>query len=137
MTRCSTVGGVQVIRINEQSNTPIYQQVYDELLNLIVLKVLPEHEKLPSVREMALNLKINPNTIQKTYKALEHDGFIYSKPGKGNFVKSEEEVRLLYKDTLVETLKTVIDTWKSYGMSHEDITKAVSLILKESNDAEN
>lgn len=126
-----------MIQINEQSTTPIYQQVYDEILNLIVLKVLGEHEKLPSVRELALLLKINPTTIQKAYKALDMDGFIYSKPGKGNFVKAEGEVKLLYKDTLVDALKTTLQMWSDYGMSTDEIQEAVYEILREGKHVKN
>lgn len=126
-----------MIQINEKSTTPIYQQVYDELLNLIVLKVISEHEKLPSVRELAISLQINPNTIQRAYKALENDGFVYSKPGKGNFVKGKEQVTSLYKESLVSTLKEVVGTWLNYGVSKEEIYKAVEEILKEKKYAKN
>ncbi len=121
-----------MIQINEQGTTPIYQQVYEGLLNLIVLKVIPEHEKLPSVRELALTLKINPTTIQKAYKALDHDGYTYAKPGKGNFVEKEEVVRELYKKVLTLDLQAAINTWLSYGMSSDEVLKAVNEILKES-----
>lgn len=59
-----------MIQINENSQKAIYQQVYDGLLNLIVLKVMSADDKLPSVRELALMLKINPNTIQKPIRPL-------------------------------------------------------------------
>lgn len=121
-----------MIQINESSTMPIYQQVYNGLLNLIVLKVMPEHEKLPSVRELALELRINPNTIQKTYKALDQDGFIYSKPGKGNFVKDYQEVKELYQKNLNRVLKEAIETWLNFGISSQEIQSAVGEILKES-----
>ena len=62
---------------------PIYEQVKDSLRRLIVSGALPPDEKLPSVRELAAQLVINPNTIQRAYRELEHEGYIVSVPGKG------------------------------------------------------
>ncbi|RDU38852.1 GntR family transcriptional regulator [Neobacillus piezotolerans] len=69
-----------------RSRKPIYEQLVDKLKELIVNEVLKPDEQLPSVRTLAQELTINPNTIQKAYRELEIQGFIYSLKGKGSFV---------------------------------------------------
>ena len=75
-----------MIQINYGHSKPIYEQVKDSLRQLMLTGVLKENEKLPSVRELAVQLTINPNTIQRAYRELESEGYIVSIPGKGSFV---------------------------------------------------
>lgn len=72
--------------INYRDPRPIYEQVKDRLRLAIITGSISADEKIPSVRELAGQLAINPNTIQRAYRELETDGFIYSVPGKGSFV---------------------------------------------------
>ena len=81
-----------MITINFRDSRPIYEQVKDALRRLIVSGALPPDEKLPSVRELAAQLVINPNTIQRAYRELEHEGYIVSVPGKGSFSRARSEV---------------------------------------------
>ncbi len=74
-----------------KSRLPIYEQLVEKLKQLIVSDILTAHEQLPSVRQLANQLTINPNTIQKAYRELEQLGFIYSLPGKGSFVSPVQE----------------------------------------------
>jgi GntR family transcriptional regulator len=74
-----------LISLNYRDSRPIYEQLEEKLRRLILSGALPEGEKLPSVRELAGQLAINPNTIQRAYRELEQKGFIYSIPGKGSF----------------------------------------------------
>lgn len=120
-----------MIEINEKSSTPIYQQIYESFIKLIVLKILVEGEKLPSVRELALLLKINPNTIQKAYKALEHDQFIVSQKGKGNFVNPYKQVVGLYKKDIEDKLKLNLKAMMSVGESKETLMSYVNSIMEE------
>ena len=78
-----------MISINFRDSRPIYEQVKDALRRLIVSGALPPDEKLPSVRELASQLVINPNTIQRAYRELEHEGYIVSVPGKGSFARAQ------------------------------------------------
>jgi len=126
----NTVGSGDVIQLNENSKVPIYQQVYDGLLDLIVLKVLDEEEKLPSVRELALMLEINPNTIQKAYKALEADGYILSVKGKGNFVARYQEIISVYENSTVEKLRQVLKDLMVMGLTKDEILKHVTSALE-------
>ncbi len=90
------IGGEVLIRIDNDNPKAIYEQIYDEIVRLIFSKSLKPDEKLPSVRELASMIRINPNTIQKAYKYLEEDNYIYSIKGVGNFVKDADELRNLH-----------------------------------------
>ena len=72
--------------INYRDGRPIYEQIVDEIEQMVVHDVLQPDSQLPSVRQMAAELSINPNTIQRAYSELESRGVIYSVKGKGNFV---------------------------------------------------
>ena len=75
-----------MISVNFRDPRPIYEQIKDNLRRLIVSGLLPVDSKLPSVREMASDLAINPSTIQRAYRELEAEGYICSQPGRGSFV---------------------------------------------------
>ena len=75
-----------MISVNFRDPRPIYEQIKDNLRRLIVTGLLPTGSKLPSVRERASDLAINPSTIQRAYRELETEGYISSQPGKGSFV---------------------------------------------------
>lgn len=80
-----------MISIDIKSRTPIYEQLYENTRKLILEGQMTENQKLPSVRELASLLTINPNTIQKAYKQLENEGYIYVTRGRGNFVNKVNE----------------------------------------------
>ena len=82
-----------LINIDYQDKRPIYEQVTEKLQNLIVNGILKENEKIPSVRNMAIELSINPNTIQRAYQELEREGYIYTVKGRGNFVSPKDSWR--------------------------------------------
>ncbi len=98
---------------------PLYEQIKDKIKRLIISGVLAEHDKIPSVRELAAQLAINPNTIQKAYKDLESEGYIYSQRARGSFVApvsetpENERIRLL-RAQLEETVKELFYLGESY-----------------------
>lgn len=77
--------------IDVKSRMPIYEQITENVKRLIIQGVLLPEEKLPSVRSLAQELTINPNTIQKAYRELEREGYVISRPGKGSFVNDMTE----------------------------------------------
>ena len=81
-----------MIRLNYRDSRPIYEQIMDGLRRMVVSAVLKPGDKLPSVRELAAQLAINPNTIQRAYRELEAEGYICSIPGKGSFAAERQEV---------------------------------------------
>ena len=93
-----------MFELDVRSRKPIYEQLVDKLKELIMNEILKPDEQLPSVRTLAQELTINPNTIQKAYRELEAQGFIYSLKGKGSFVnpvspkKDSEKVEAIMKE---------------------------------------
>lgn len=92
IVRLVQMGGISLIQLNYRDSKPIYEQIKDGLRKLVISSSLTANEKLPSVRELASNLAINPNTIQKAYRDLEGEGYIYTVAGKGTFVAEQQEV---------------------------------------------
>lgn len=81
-----------MIQLNYRDAKPIYEQIKDSMRKLIVSNSLSADEKLPSVRELASKLAINPNTIQKAYRELESEGYIYTVAGKGTFASGYAKI---------------------------------------------
>lgn len=86
-----------MIIIDYQDRTPIYEQLVNRFQMLIIKGILKPDEQMPSVRKLATDLSINPNTIQKAYTMLEQQGFIYPVKGRGNFVSPNPESGLKKK----------------------------------------
>ena len=82
-----------MFQLNYRDNRPFYEQIKDNLRQLVVTQSIGENERLPSVREMASALTINPNTIQRAYRELEKEGYIYTVPGKGSFAAAGNDLR--------------------------------------------
>ena len=118
-----------LINIDYSSNKAIYEQIYDEILRLILSNVLNPNDKLPSVRELASLTKINPNTIQKAYRALENDNYICTVKGKGNFVKSNDGLFDAHVKKQSEALQDILKSLKELSLSRTDIVELVNEIL--------
>ena len=80
-----------MIILNPTDSRPLYEQITEKIKELIIGGYLKDNDKVPSVRELASQLAINPNTIQKAYKLLESDGYIFAKPAKGYFVRMPDK----------------------------------------------
>ena len=81
-----------MISLNYRDSRPIYEQIKDGLRKLIVTGAIATDEKLPSVRALATQLSINPNTIQRAYEALEREGYVYTIAGRGTFAAPQKDV---------------------------------------------
>lgn len=107
------------MNIDVKSRKPIYEQIIDNVKDLIVRGIWPRDTQLPSVRQLATDLAINPNTIQKAYSELERQGIIYSMKSKGSFVASSvEELREGKKDELKGNLKLISREMRSLGIDY-------------------
>lgn len=97
-----TVIAKMKISVDFTSRKPLYEQLKENILRLAVLGVMEPDEQLPSVRTLAKELAINPNTVQKAYQELERDGVLYSSPGRGSFVSADvgqsEKLRAAVKE---------------------------------------
>ena len=81
-----------MIVLDYRDSRPLYQQVKDSLRRMMLTGLLEPDEKLPSVRSLATQLAINPNTIQRAYELLEAEGYVSSVPGKGSFAAPHHQV---------------------------------------------
>lgn len=90
-----------MLTLNYRDSRPIYGQIKDGLRRLIVTGALEPDEKLPSVRSMAMDLAINPNTIQRAYESLESEGYLYTVAGKGSFASPQAEVDPARREALL------------------------------------
>ncbi len=106
--------------INYRDPRPIYEQIVDELRKMIISGVFAADEKLPSVRILAQQLAINPNTIQRAYRELELSGYIYSVAGKGNFAAPRHEVDEGRRSALLAQLAETARELRYLGMSDEE-----------------
>lgn len=115
-----------MFELDVRSRKPIYEQLVDKLKELVITEVLKADEQLPSVRVMAQQLTINPNTIQKAYRELELQGYIYSIKGKGSFVsamspKQNSEKIMKMKNELIKLLSEAI----YLGITGEEIISII------------
>ena len=105
-----------MIILDYQDRRPIYEQITERFRTLIYQEALPAGSRLPSVRQLAMELSINPNTIQRAYMTLEQEGLIYPVKGKGNFVaetsliqeKSKEDFRKDFSELIKKGIQTGI-----------------------------
>lgn len=119
-----------MIRIDPNSSNPIYEQIYSEFVRLIVSRVLKPNERIPSVRELASTLRINPNTIVKGYKLLEMDNYIRSEQGKGYFVNERDESLSTYMKRIELNLKESIKSMRLIKMTDNEIIDFIRNLLK-------
>ena len=114
-----------MIQINYRDPRPIYEQLRDGFRQLILSGVLEPGSRMPSVRELAASLAINPNTIQRAYRELEAEGCICSAPGRGSFVCKTDAALLTRRAELSEQLRRAAKELRALGASDEEITALV------------
>ena len=115
-----------MITLNYRDSRPIYEQIKDGIKHLIIEGAIPHDEKLPSVRELASSLSINPNTIQRAYRELEQEGIIYSVPGRGSFAGMSDDARASHLDELYGRLADAVNSLLSSGAPPGDILNKVT-----------
>ena len=116
-----------MIILDYKDRRPIYEQVAEKLEKLMLLGILGENEPLPSVRSLAMELSINPNTIQRAYGELERQGYIYTVKGKGSFVAENSVMKEKRKKDLLIQVSEVIDEAIRLGISGEEIKNMVEI----------
>ena len=114
-----------MIGLNYRSSRPIYLQIADGLRQQILSGVLQPGDRLPSVRELAAELSINPNTIQRSYRELELDGWTMSIPGKGNFVCRSRQEHDPEKEKLLKEFDRIAAGLLALGMEPEALRRRI------------
>lgn len=115
--------------IDLQSRTPIYEQLYKRVVELTVKKQLRPNDKLPSVRELAKELGVNPNTVSKAFQNLERDGIIYSLAGRGSFISDKNGD--IIKQNAADNFKTAAKEAMTAGLSSDEMTDIVNKVFQD------
>jgi GntR family transcriptional regulator len=110
-----------IIMLDYKDTRPIYEQVVEKFQTLILKGVLEPDEQLPSVRSLAVELSINPNTIQRAYGELERQGFIYTVKGRGGFVRYNEDLLEIKKERLKKQLLEVMKEAEELNIPLEEL----------------
>ena len=114
-----------MININFRDPRPIYEQVKTTLRKLIVSGAMSPDEKLPSVRELASQLVINPNTIQRAYRELEQEGYIISIPGKGSYANLSAQVDEGRKKELLSAMDEIVTELLYLGVTLDELDRRI------------
>ncbi len=123
-----------MFKLNPETHLPIYEQIKEMVKNMIISGVLKDDERIPSVRELAMQMAINPNTIQKAYKELESDGYIYSLRSKGYFVSPIGMVKVSKRvEVLLNQLKSDVSELFYLGVDKEKLDSVLDEIYKGGN----
>ncbi len=121
-----------MINLDYKSGASLHQQIEAEIKALIVSGAMGADEQLPSVRELSISLTVNPNTVQRAYKQLEQDGFIYSIKGKGSFVASVSRDESAYRrGEIMEKLTKAARELAFLGAEKEELIAAIESVYKE------
>ncbi len=106
-----------MIVIDYRDKRPLYEQVAEKLAQLIICGALESNAKLPSVRSLAMDLSINPNTIQRAYAQLEQDGYIYTVVGRGNYVTDRSDWQKGYQSIARSQLEEALQKARTSGLA--------------------
>ncbi len=113
-----------VLTVDPRSGVPIYLQVIEQIKRSVAVGVLSSGEQLPTVKQLALDLTINPNTVAKAYRELERDGVIETSPGRGSFVKANgvtETTKAAATDVARDAIEAAVREAKSIGLDADEI----------------
>lgn len=107
-----------MIQLDPTSRVPVYQQIKEQITELIVMGVFPPESRLPSVRALATETGLNPNTVQKAYQELEGEGVIYTVGGKGCFVGGRENAAEANRERAENELRETLRQARLAGIDH-------------------
>ena len=117
-----------MIILDYRDRRPIYEQIVERFQELMVSGVMEEDSQLPSVRSLAMELSINPNTIQKAFSVLEQEGYIFSVKGRGNFVSESASLFEKKKGSCLEDLRRLLFHAKELGILESDCTAVLAQV---------
>lgn len=122
-----------MFQLDLRSRRSIYEQVVDNIKELIIAGVLSVEERLPSVRDLSKTLTVNPNTVQKAYRELEYQGFVYTVQGLGTFVSAREDVKMDERrlGEIKDGFRVLLRELGYLGMTKEQISSVFDDLLSE------
>ena len=114
--------------LDYRSRLPIYEQLYQNITRMAALGALAKNEQIPSVRALAQELGVNPNTVQKAYRQLEEEGLIQSRPGAGSHITaSREQIDQIRSELFRTEVQETVAAMKGMGLKKEE---AVELLRR-------
>ncbi|MCR4955525.1 MAG: GntR family transcriptional regulator [Lachnospiraceae bacterium] len=114
-----------MISINYRDSRPIYEQIADSLRIQIAKKLILPDEKLPSVRELASELSINPNTIQRAIRLLEQEGYVYTIAGRGTFAAKIQRDESPRRQELLEKFDELCKELMVYDVTKDELLERI------------
>lgn len=120
-----------MIVLDYKDRRPIYEQVTERFKELILLGVLKANEQLPSVRNLAMELSINPNTIQRAYAELERLGIVYCIKGKGNFVAENTKLLEIKQEELKQFIKDLVKKADELSLNQDELINQIKAYYRE------
>lgn len=114
-----------MIQIDLQSRVPLYEQLQEQIIRLLMLGILDENQQLPSVRALAREVGVNPNTVAKAYQQLEQQGIIYTVSGRGSFVSPDVLSLQSLRQAALQEVLDAVDKALSRGVSPQQLLDAI------------
>jgi GntR family transcriptional regulator len=119
------------LRLDDSSGIPVYLQLRDQILHAIARGLLHGGDQLPTVREVAVALAVNPNTVNRAYAELERDGVLATQRGRGTFVADHQRLpQRPHRVKLAEAAERFVAQVRALGFEGDDIVRAVSNQIK-------
>ena len=110
-----------MILIDYKDRRPIYEQIIETFQQMILCGALEANQPMPSVRSLAMELSLNPNTIQRAYQELERSGYIYTVKGKGSFVSEVTNAAKNKRVEIANSMKELVKQANSLGITHTEL----------------
>ena len=119
-----------MIQLNYKEPRPLYEQIKESIRKMVISNAFLADEKLPSVREMASQLAVNPNAIERAYQELEQDGYVYRRKDEGTFVAKENRVNEMRRRELMQKFDLVVRELSELSVSSNELAERVEVITK-------
>ena len=119
-----------MIQLNYKEARPLYEQIKESIRKMVISNAFLADEKLPSVREMASQLAVNPNAIERAYQELEQDGYVYRRKDEGTFVAKENRVNEMRRRDLMQKFDLVVRELSELSVSSNELAERVEVITK-------
>ena len=115
-----------MLTVDVRSRTPLYEQIKNQIMELVVIGALQPHDPLPSTRQLAAQLSLNFNTVKKAYQDLETVGVIYTIVGRGTYVAENSLANQQLQERAAEKFRTALTAAMAYGLSQSRIMEMVT-----------
>lgn len=120
-----------MLELNFKSGVPICDQIVNGLIRMKALGLVESGEQMPSVRQLAVELSVNPNTIQKAYQMLESNGIIYSVKGKGSFISSDAAADIAVIKSAKKDFRRAAVSAKELGLKRNELIEIIDEVCTE------